>query len=46
VSLSGRSTEMLAGLAQAYAVAGMHDDMRTVVAELREQSGTPLRLAI
>jgi predicted Zn-dependent protease len=38
VTLSGRSTEMLAALAHAYAIAGMHDDMRTVVAELREQS--------
>lgn len=34
VALSGRATEALAGLAQAYAAARMVDDMRAVVAEL------------
>ena len=38
VSLSGRSTETLAGLAQAYGAAGRRADMQAILAELDEQS--------
>src|SRR5258708_23197515 len=38
VSLSGRGTETLTGLAQAYAAAGMGHEMQAVVDEMREQS--------
>ena len=39
VTLSGRSTETLTGLAQAYAAAGMRDEMQAVVDEMNEQAG-------
>jgi TolB-like protein/Tfp pilus assembly protein PilF len=38
VELSGRSTETLAGLAQAYATAGMSDAMRGIVDEINGQT--------
>ena len=38
VTLSGRSTETLTGLAQAYGAAGMRDDMQNAVDELNEQA--------
>ena len=38
VSLSGRSTETLAGLAQAYGAAGRRADMQAILGELDEQS--------
>jgi hypothetical protein len=38
VTLSGRSTETLTGLAQAYAAAGMRDEMQAVVDEMNEQA--------
>ena len=38
VALSGRSTETLAGLAQAYAAAGMSEEMQKVLDELTERS--------
>ena len=38
VSLSGRGTETLTGLAQAYAAAGMEDQMQAVVDEMHGQS--------
>src|SRR5205807_449108 len=38
VALSGRSTETLAGLAQAYAAAGMKEEMQEILDELNERS--------
>src|SRR3989454_2237709 len=38
VALSGRSTETLAGLAQAYAAAGISEEMQKVLDELNERS--------
>ena len=38
VTLSGRSTETLTGLAQAYAAAGMLDAMQAIIDELNEQA--------
>jgi TolB-like protein len=38
VALSGRSTETLTGLAQAYGAAGRRTDMRGIVAELEQQA--------
>ena len=38
VALSGGSTETLAGLAQAYAAAGMREEMQTVLDELNQRS--------
>ena len=38
MALSGRSTETLAGLAQAYAAAGMSEEMQKVLDELNERS--------
>src|SRR2546426_19137 len=38
VTLSGRSTETLTGLAQAYAAAEMRDDMQKVVDEMHQQA--------
>ena len=42
VTLSGRSTETLTGLAQAYGAAGMRDDMQKAVDELNQQARTPV----
>jgi TolB-like protein/Tfp pilus assembly protein PilF len=39
VALSGGSTETLTGLAQAYAAAGLHDDMQRLVHELDHEAG-------
>jgi TolB-like protein/tetratricopeptide (TPR) repeat protein len=38
VTLSGRSTETLTGLAQAYGAAGRHTEMQGIVAELEQQT--------
>src|SRR5438094_5411863 len=38
VALSGRSTETLAGLAQAYAAAGISEEMQKILDELNERS--------